>query len=102
MTLRRKTRIIVGTMFLGLIVILYFLSENILRSNGVSSASIYEQDVTIAYLMLMIVGGGLLFGIVTILLLEKQVLSRLTHLSSGIRNIGINSDKSNPKGVRYQ
>jgi PAS domain S-box-containing protein len=93
MTLRRKTRIIVGTMFLGLIVILYFLSESILfDNNGAGSVSIYEQDVAIAYLMLMIVGAGLLFGIVTILLLEKQVLSRLTRLSNGIRNIGTSGD----------
>ncbi len=93
MTLRRKTRIIVGTMFLGLIVILYFLSESILLdSNGAGSVSIYEQDVAIAYLMLMIVGAGLLFGIVTILLLEKQVVSRLTRLSNGIRNIGTSGD----------
>ena len=93
MTLRRKTRMIVGTMFLGLIVILYFLSESILLdNNGAGSVSIYEQDVAIAYLMLMIVGAGLLFGIVTILLLEKQVLSRLTRLSNGIRNIGTSGD----------
>lgn len=93
MTLRKQTRIIVGTMFLGLIVILYFLSENILLdNNGAGSVNIYEQDVAIAYLMLMIVGAGLLFGIVTILLLEKQVLSRLTRLSNGIRNIGTSGD----------
>lgn len=93
MNLRRKTRIIVGTMFLGLIVILYFLSESILLdNNGAGSVSIYEQDVAIAYLMLMIVGAGLLFGIVTILLLEKQVLSRLTRLSNGIRSIGTSGD----------
>jgi len=93
MNLRRKTRIIVGTMFLGLIVILYFLSENFLRAgDGTGSINVYEQDVAIAYLMLMIVGAGLVFGIVTILLLEKQVLSRLTSLSSGIRSIGTSGD----------
>jgi len=95
MNLRRKTRIIVGTMFLGLIVILYFLSENLLLNNdgtGAGSVSIYEQDVAIAYLMLMIVGAGLIFGIVTILLLEKQVLSRLTRLSNGIQSIGTSGD----------
>ena len=93
MTLRRKTRIIVGTMFLGLIVIIYFLSENfLLDSERAGSASVYGQDVAIAYLMLMIVGIGLLFGIMTILLLEKQVLSRLSHISSGIRKIGIAGD----------
>jgi signal transduction histidine kinase len=93
MNLRRRTRIIVGTMFLGLIVILYFFSENLLLNNeGAASVSVYEQDVTIAYLMLMIVGAGLIFGIVTILLLEKQVLSRLTRLSNGIQSIGTSGD----------
>ncbi len=93
MNLRRKTRIIVGTMFLGLIVILYFLSENFLLNNdGAGSISVYEQDVAIAYLMLMIVAAGLLFGVVTILLLEKQVLSRLTRLSNGIQSIGTSGD----------
>ncbi len=93
MTLRRKTRIIVGTMFLGLIVILYFLSENfLLNHDSAGSARAYEQDVAIASLMLMIVGVGLLFGIVTILLLEKQVLSRLTRLSHGIQSIGTSGD----------
>ena len=93
MTLRRKTRIIVGTMFLGLIVILYFLSEYLLRESGSAGpASVDRQDVAIAYLMLMIVGAGLLFGIVTILLLEKQVLSRLTRLSNSIRSIGTSGD----------
>ena len=93
MTLRRKTRMIVGTMFLGLIVILYFLSENLLLNNDAAgTGKVYEQEVAIAYLMLMIVGAGLIFGIVTILLLEKQVLSRLTRLSSGIRSIGTSGD----------
>ena len=93
MNLRRKTRMIVGTMFLGLIVILYFLSENILLNNDAAgTGKVYEQDVAIAYLMLMIVGAGLTFAIVTILLLEKQVLSRLTRLSNGIRGIGTSGD----------
>ncbi len=93
MTLRRKTRIIVGTMFLGLIVILYFLSEYFLRDGGrAGPVGVERQDVAIAYLMLMIVGGGLLFGIVTILLLEKQVLSRLSRLSNSIQNIGTSGD----------
>lgn len=93
MTLRRKTRIIVGAMFLGLIVILYFLSEHfLLDGSRAGPAGIERQDVAIAYLMLMIVGAGLLFGIVTILLLEKQVLSRLTRLSNSIQSIGTSGD----------
>ena len=93
MTLRYKTRIIVGTMFLGLIVILYFLSENILL-NGDMVKNSYEQEIAIAYLMLMIVGVALVFGAVTLFLLEKQVLSRLLRLSSHIHKIGIAGDLS--------
>jgi len=93
MTLRYKTRIIVGTMFLGLIVILYFLSENILL-NGDTVKKPYEQEIAIAYLMLMIVGVGLVFGAVTLFLLEKQVLSRLLRLSSHIHKIGMAGDLS--------
>jgi signal transduction histidine kinase len=93
MTLRYKTRIIVGTMFLGLIVILYFLSENILL-NGDTVKNSYEQEIAIAYLMLMIVGVGLVFGAVTLFLLEKQVLSRLSRLSSHIHKIGMAGDPS--------
>lgn len=93
MNLRRKTRIIVGTMFLGLIVILYFLSEYfLLDGSGMGPSGAGRQDVAIAYLMLMIVGAGLLFGIVTILLLERQILSRLTRLSNSIRSIGTSGD----------
>jgi PAS domain S-box-containing protein len=89
MTLRRKTRIIVGTMYLGLIVILYFLSETILRPRQVS-----EQEIAISSLILLIVGVGLVFGGVTIFLLENQVLSRMSRLSKNITNIGSSGDLS--------
>ncbi|MFQ5996799.1 MAG: ATP-binding protein [Dehalococcoidales bacterium] len=95
MTLRYKTRIIIGTMFLGLIVILYFLSENLLLDGyGDTPREIRNQEIAIAYLMLMIVGAGLVFGVVTIFLLEKQVLSRLSRLSNGIHSIGTSGDIS--------
>ena len=79
MTLRRKTWIIISMMFLGLIVILYFLTENILL-NGYRGApvSIPHQEATVAFLILVIVAVGLVFGLATLFLLEKQVLSRLT------------------------
>jgi len=86
MTLRRRTRLIVGAMFLGLIVILYFVSENII--------SVYQQEAAVAYFMVMIVGVGLLFGVVTIVLLEKQVLSRLSRISREIQNVATTGDTS--------
>ena len=50
---------------------------------------IYQQGQSaISYLILTIVGVSLAFGLVTLLLLEKQVLSRLSHLSRSVSDIG--------------
>lgn len=50
---------------------------------------IYQQgQSTISYLILTIVGVSLTFGLVTLLLLEKQVLSRLSYLSRNVSDIG--------------
>jgi len=50
---------------------------------------IYHQgQSTIFYLILTIIGVSLAFGLVTLLLLEKQVLSRLSHLSRSVSDIG--------------
>ncbi|MBL7125830.1 MAG: PAS domain S-box protein [Dehalococcoidales bacterium] len=50
---------------------------------------IYNQGQSaISYLILSIVGVSLAFGLVTILLLEKQVLSRLSYLSRSVSDIG--------------
>ena len=50
---------------------------------------IYHQGQSaISYLILTIVGVSLAFGVVTILLLEKQVLSRLFYLSRSVSDIG--------------
>lgn len=95
MTLRHYTRLIVGTTFLGLIVILYFVSENVLlKGYAGATVDIHDQEVAIAYLIFMIVGVGLVFGVLTLLLLEKQVLARLFRLSDSIRSIGRSGDVS--------
>ena len=50
---------------------------------------IYHQgQSTIFYLILTIIGVSLAFGLVTLLLLEKQVLSRLSYLSRSVSDIG--------------
>ena len=50
---------------------------------------IYQQGQSaISYLILTIVGVSLAFGLVTLLLLEKQVLSRLSYLSRNVSDIG--------------
>ncbi|MBU2535554.1 MAG: HAMP domain-containing protein [Chloroflexi bacterium] len=51
---------------------------------------IYQQGQSaISYLILTIVGVSLAFGLVTLLLLEKQVLSRLSYLSRSVSDIGM-------------
>jgi len=50
---------------------------------------IYQQGQSaISYLILTIVGVSLAFGAVTILLLERQILSRLSYLSKSVSDIG--------------
>jgi len=50
---------------------------------------IYQQGQSaISYLILTIVGVSLAFGLVTILLLERQILSRLSYLSRSVSDIG--------------
>jgi signal transduction histidine kinase len=56
---------------------------------------IYHQGQSaISYLILTIVGVSLAFGVVTILLLEKQVLSRLSYLSRSVSDIGTSGNLS--------
>jgi len=47
-----------------------------------------QGENTMRYLMIFIIGSGLVFGIVILLLLEKNVLSRLAFLSSNVSSIG--------------
>lgn len=57
--------------------------------------AIHKQgESTIGYLMLFIIGSGLVFGIVILLLLEKNVLSRLAFLSSSVSSVGTTGDHS--------
>lgn len=56
---------------------------------------IYQQGImSIACIMLLGIGFSLVFGTVTMLLLEKQVLSRLSHLIKSILNIATSGDIS--------
>ena len=56
---------------------------------------IYHQGQSaISYLILTIVGVSLAFGVVTILLLEKQVLSRLSYLSRSVSDVGTSGNLS--------
>ena len=56
---------------------------------------IYAQGrTTIGYFIVSLVGAGLVFGVLTLLLLEKVVLARLARLSSEVGNIGTRGDLS--------
>lgn len=56
---------------------------------------IYQQGQTsISYLMGSLVAVGLVFGAIILLLLEQQVLSRLTRLSQRVSEIGASGDLS--------
>ena len=96
MTLRKRTVLIIGTMFLGLILILFFIAQGILLGGFEHMpGDIYEQVRSIAaYLILAIVAFGLIFAVATIFLLEKQVISRLSRLSKSIDSIGKSGDLS--------
>lgn len=96
MTLRKRTLFIIGAMFLGLILILFFIAQGILVGGYKDMPpDVYERIRTMAaYLILAIVAFGLVFGVTTIFLLERQVISRLSRLSDNIDRIGQSGDLS--------
>ncbi|MBI2329113.1 MAG: PAS domain S-box protein [Chloroflexi bacterium] len=96
MTLRKKTLLIISTTFLGVIIILFFISQEILLDSYMDMPEdIYNrvQD-TVAYLVLSIVGVSLVFAVVTILLLEKGILSQVYRLIKNVSSIGRSGDIS--------
>lgn len=61
---------------------------------------IYQQGkLSLRYLVLSLLGAGIAFSIGVLLLLEKMVLFRLAHLSSGVGHIGTSNDLSMRVGV---
>lgn len=56
---------------------------------------IYQQgQVSLRFLILSLLGVGIVFSASTLLLLEKIVLSRLAHLSTSVKQVGTSSDLS--------
>lgn len=54
----------------------------------------YQIQKGLRYLVILVLAVGLVFGGLTLLLLERLVLSRLAHLSLDVRNIGASGDLS--------
>ncbi len=78
----------------------YTLLEDIYGTPGLAlrvdmARNIYKQgQASVTYFALSLLATGLVFGAVTMLLLEKAVLSRLSQLSAGVSNIGTSSNLS--------
>lgn len=83
MTLRKKTVLIVGATLVGLLVILYVVSRVI----GPGSYGVY-------YFVFSSLAVGLTLGAAILILLEKQVNSRLTDLINNISTVSASGDLS--------
>jgi signal transduction histidine kinase len=96
MTLRKRTFFIIGAIFLGLVIILLLIFQGFLLRSYEESPTFTDEQVQsmAAYFILSIVGVGIIFGVATIFLLEKQVISRLSRLNKNIGSIGKSGDIS--------
>jgi len=83
MTLRRKTLIIVGATLVGLLLIMFAVSESIFSRNAS-----HQGQTTLLYFFCFLLGSGLVFIGVVNVLLDRLVLSPLSRLSSSISSIG--------------
>ncbi|MDQ5851898.1 MAG: HAMP domain-containing protein, partial [Chloroflexota bacterium] len=78
----------------------YTLLEDIFGQPGLllradTARDIYRQgQVSLQYLLASLVAGGLVFGAVALVLLERSVLSRLARLSTEVSAIGASGDLS--------
>jgi sensor domain CHASE-containing protein/signal transduction histidine kinase len=60
-----------------------------------TARDIYQQgERSIYYFMLSLLGAGLIFSMVTLLILERPLLARLTHLNADVERIGATGDLS--------
>jgi len=83
MTLRKKTLVIVGATLVGLLLILFAVSESIFLRNAS-----HQGQTTMLYFLCFLLGSGLVFIGVVNVLLDRLVLSPLSRLSSSVSNIG--------------
>jgi len=83
MTLRRKTLVIVGATLVGLLLIMFAVSESVFLRN-----SSHQGQTTLLYYFCFLLGAGLVFIGVVNVLLDRLVLSPLSRLSSSVSSIG--------------
>jgi PAS domain S-box-containing protein len=83
MSLRSKTLVIVGATLVGLLFILFAVSENIFLRDAS-----HQGQTTLLYFFCFLLGAGLVFIGVVNVLLDRLVLSPLSRLSSSVSSIG--------------
>ncbi len=83
MTLRRKTLVIIGATLVGLLLIMFAVSESIFLRNAS-----HQGQATLLYFFCFLLGAGLVFIGVVNVLLDKLVLSPLSRLGSSVSSIG--------------
>jgi signal transduction histidine kinase/HAMP domain-containing protein len=103
MTLRHKTLISIGLTIVFLVVLLY-VSSRLILLNGFARPE--EENVqqnpehfgqgerSTLYFMFSLLAIGLVLGAVSLILLERSILARLTHLNLSVNRIGATSDLS--------
>jgi PAS domain S-box-containing protein len=83
MTLRKKTLVIIGATLVGLLLIMFAVSESVfLRNNS------HQGQTTLLYFFCFLLGAGLVFIGVVNILLDRLVMSPLSRLSSSVSSIG--------------
>ncbi|MCX5995941.1 MAG: HAMP domain-containing protein, partial [Chloroflexi bacterium] len=83
MTLRKKTILIIGATLIGLLLILFAVSQGILLRDVA-----HQGQTTLLYFLCLLLGAGLVFIGVIYVLLDRLVLSPLSRLSSSVSSIG--------------
>jgi PAS domain S-box-containing protein len=83
MTLRRKTIIIISATLVGLLLILFAVSESIFLRDITQ-----QGQTTVLYFLCLLLGAGLVFIGVIYVLLDRLVLSPLSRLNSSVASIG--------------
>jgi signal transduction histidine kinase/HAMP domain-containing protein len=103
MTLRKKTLISIGLTIVFLVVLLY-VSSRLILLNGFAGPEeenvqqnleqVKQEERSILYFMFSLLAIGLVFGAVSLILLERSILARLTYLNLSVDRIGATSDLS--------